>query len=365
MGMWEMQCQSCEAFDSCGGGITAPCGCMWTGAKRYQCSECIYACKERSINRNGSTTDTFSEYFQAGLDIEQIEIYQNKDVLDRLPLLIPSQTRQLPQNSRVSCAAILAYDFLCSDRRLFVKPSKHLRSDIDLRKYFRIAKSGNAIGVFNSKDDLLEKLWRTDRKKIYSALKKSNFLAVVGPTYSINKFDSKVSIPESHSVVMLRRHGRILQELSDNGIFPIPNIYWRGYYDLNKWLKMMDNNESISVISRDFSCTKRDNLEYHIMVNQFIEFLSMVDRKIHVIVNGVGHAKAQKLLTRISEVGCTCSFVTSDPVLKGRNGKIITDNFSVEKSDLGFGDLAIQNVLNFESHLQKVASSFSTYSYSS
>jgi hypothetical protein len=363
LGIYEPKCPTCEAWKDCGGSTTAPCDCMWEGEQRYQCLTCSYACRERNIMINGNSKDSYSEYFQAGKSLSELCISQNLSKKQRLPLLIPSQTRQLSESVNLDCAAVLIYDILSKHKKSPLKPSKKLKSPSITRKSFRVEENGILVAVLNSQDDKLEKFWASDREEIYGSIKKNNFWAVTGPTFSINIWDdSGIPIPESHSVVMQRRQNQIMQELYDHSIVPIPNIYWRNEFDCFSWIDFLTENKSINVISRDLSASKWRGEEYEAIISDFIDLILKVGRGFHIIFNGVGHAKVSKVLEQFAEIGCTCSFISSDPVLKGSFGELFSSNLIPEKSDLTLKENALNNIFIMQEYLSKISSSFSIYS---
>jgi hypothetical protein len=122
-------------------------------------------------------------------------------------------------------------------------------------------------------------------------------------------------------------------------------------------------NIELYAISRDFSSTKK-GYEYKAGIEQLIDIIKKVDRKFHVFLNGIGLAKAAEALKLFTRIGCTCSFFTSDPVMLGRNGKVLLPQ-GIEKPiiekrpDLPFADLALQNIDVMNNYLLEVASSCS------
>jgi hypothetical protein len=186
------------------------------------------------------------------------------------------------------------------------------------------------------------------------------FLAATGPTFSVyNQTNSKEPEPDSHSVLMLRRQFKVLQELHDNNINPIPNIYWRNKRDRDEWIKWLSLNNSINVISRDFSSTKR-GYEFENGIKYLIDIIMQVGRRIHVLLNGIGHAKIERVIKLFTDVNCTYSFLTSDPIICGRRGWALLPQSStrlevVKQIDVPFPVLALQNVSALTESLANVA----------
>src|SRR5690606_29797929 len=125
---------------------------------------------------------------------------------------------------------------LISQRKnLPAQPYSWLGSSSLVRRKARVNSSSRLLAVFNASDDLLESFWGMDRVALYAALATAGFDGVTGPTFSIYKYATggeNLRIPDSHSVMMLNRHHRVMTELAERFRLSIPNIYWRNDKDL-------------------------------------------------------------------------------------------------------------------------------------
>jgi hypothetical protein len=344
MGLWEVKCSNCQLWKSCGGGKTAPCECKWTGKSRYDCINCNLICRERYVDAKDGPKDSFSAQIFSTKSLEELKITQDFSKIKSFPLFIPMQTRQLPVNTKLDWSGVTLADLVTIRKKPPLDPKKYLVT-LKSRESLRVNDNGNLIAVMNGNDKILEHFWASNRDKFYETLKMNDFLAVTGPTFSVYGNDL-----DSHSVLMLRRQFTVLQELYDRNINPIPNIYFRNNNerDRDEWAEWLSNNKSIHVVSRDFSSTKT-GINYSNGIKYLIDILNKVGRKFHVLLNGIGHAKAIEAIRLFANAGCTCSVLTSDPIFLGRNGIALlhqgnTDLFIKKQPDLSCDILALNNV---------------------
>jgi hypothetical protein len=326
MGIWEVECPNCQLWKSCGGGKTAPCGCKWTGKSRYDCMNCNLICRERYVDSKDGYKDSFSAQFFSTKSLEELEIKQDFATIKSFPLFIPTQTRQLPVNTKLDWAGVILEDLVTNRKKPPLDPKKYLVT-LKSREHLRVNDNGNLIAVMNGNDKILEYFWASNRDKFYETLKMNDFLAVTGPTFSVYGNDL-----DSHSVLMLRRQFTVLQELYDRNINFIPNIYFRNdnERDRDEWINWLSENKSIHVVSRDFSSTKQPGINYKTGMKYLIEILNKVGRRLHVLLNGIGHAKAIEAIKLLMNAGCTCSILTSDPIFLGRNGKVLLSRNAID-----------------------------------
>ena len=371
--LWEQQCPECLLYDQCGGAATAPCTCIKSGEERYDCGNCDIVCRERYVPTSDGLDDTFSSHAFVGRNLESVEIDQHFS--SPFPLLIPTQTNKLPSNIH------LPYDWIGVDLRHLldstvppVRAHSRYNSAGKALKFVRGHSNSKLLAILNSVDGDLEHFWASERSSFYEALLQSGFAAATGPTFSIyEKTNSGAKrIPDAHSVTMLRRHHRVVEELAQIGVPPIPNLYDRNERDRQRWVKWLSTNQTVTVVSCDLTCSK--NWEpYREYMHRLIEIVGEVDRSLHVLLQGVGTAKSTDALVQLAEAGCTCSICTSDPILKGSNGYalIYQDDgeppiFEKQKdqphSVLSRRNIDVLDSHLLDSHLTAVASGFSIYS---
>lgn len=338
------------------GGVTTPCNCFQlVKEKRYDCANCRYICRERYIDKKG-VKDSFAIHRYTGRDLDDVQF--NQDALDKpLPLIIPSKTHLLPEGFQldVRWAAIDIEKILSN----FKDPSAHsddTQWTTAVRKAARVPKNTKLLAVLNGNDNHLERFWGSNRHNFYKTMAMSNLSAVTGPTFSVNDFtEDDWNIPESHRVMMLQRHHRVIQELADDGLIPVPNIYCRNEHDVKIWIDWLSKNESIRFISQDLTCSRQN---YEGYISQLIKIIRGTGRAFHIIFPGAS-SKAPQLMKQFSEIGCTCSFVISDPIFSGFNGfELIFRGDGTpkkEKSNLYWPHIALKNIRILNNHLLTVA----------
>jgi hypothetical protein len=299
--------------------LSVPCGCVYEDNRRYKCENCPYFCLERREIESGRDL-TF--YISEGLDLEELTISQKIPSLP--PIFVPLGTR----NARSSLP--LAWVALEMEKLVVVKKDlenvARLKNQSDFDNYFRLPSITNLIAVFNGQDKLLETFWSMPhRQKLFRILKERGVLFATGPTFSIT--DESGGFPASHNVLMQRRHNRIIKEISDSGIIPIPNVYSRDEKGIDDWANWINKNE-IQLISRDFSLTKSGRpLEKEIskLISLLLKIKSL-GRKIHVILLGLGTKNSENVLRKVNKLGFTATIVSKDPVLTAINGGRLTSN---------------------------------------
>jgi hypothetical protein len=212
MGIWETQCPDCQLWDSCGGSKTAPCGCIYTDEQRFNCINCTIQCRERHVALSNVPVDSFSGHVASTISLEELQIKQDFCEKDSFPWLIPTQTRQLPVNAQLEWAGVCLRDLVTDRKKPPIKIKKYLTVPSNSCEFLRIKANGNLIAVMNALDKPLEHFWASNRGEFYNALKANGFSIATGPTFSVyRRLSPKSYIPDSHSVLMLRRQNKILQ----------------------------------------------------------------------------------------------------------------------------------------------------------
>lgn len=309
--LWEEQCRnSCIVFDQCGGNFTAPCGCVKKGEERFKCSSCEIICRNREApSTKLFSEDTFTVQIKSGLPIEDVHIKQcNPEV--PFPIFIPTYTHRIGFKTKYPFIGIQL------DQLLTKALQPNLRSALSTKekakRVFNFSSKNQVIAILNTNDEYLEALWRmSNRNDFYTALKNIGIKYVTGPTFSVIKETKKH--PASHNVAMLMRHNRIVQELYDHGLIPIPNIYWRSEFDIDNWTTWLLSNNSINIIVRDFSMISK-GVGYRASIERFLKFLNSVKKPFHVLFTGIGIVNAAYLMREFNNMQHTCTFVSSDPI---------------------------------------------------
>jgi hypothetical protein len=222
------------------------------------------------------------------------------------------------------------------------------------------------LAVLNGQDYQLEGLWTMERAHLYDALSSHGFAGITAPTFSVTAEHIQESpTTAAHNVGMLLRHHRVLSEINElPHVLAVPNIYWRDKVERKRWTDWLRENQSVHTVSRDFSRTKTWDA-FRPELKGLVQILRAVDRRLHVIVVGVGAAKAEFTLRCLADANCTASFVTSDPIHTGMKGAAmcLTKNQvgKYKAEDIERYDLALHNLQIVEHHLISVAEDLPVY----
>jgi hypothetical protein len=313
----EVDCPTCELFHACGGSATAPCRCVYeTSDPAYRaCSRCNVICREHDAGRDHrGRRNNFETQYRSGLALSQVQLAGRSDL--PYPIFIPTRTQELPAHLRIP-VAVAGLDL----RSLNVAGSLWGRNlgatASNLRDSLRVLPDTTIYCILNGRDALLERFWSKNRNFFYDQARRWDIAAITGPTFSI--YGEGTGLPSSHNVLALSRHHRCLQEFSDAGLTPIPNLYWRNPSDIRGWIQFLSSHSKLNVVSRDFSCTKGLD-EFRTHLDGLICILAEAGRSFHVVMVGVGTSKAAIVIDQLAAIGCTCSFVTADPVMTARSG---------------------------------------------
>lgn len=351
--LWSRNCTDCPLFDPCGGSHTAPCGCVKSGAAYQKCDTCNLICRERLVRRaDGSVKDSFNRHLVNSAPLSRVSLTQ--PVLD-FPQVILARTPLLPPSARIQRRWVAAMF-----RDLFTKAGnlrQHSAGADKLRRHLRVGKKTKLLAILNADDVSLENLWRNDKRRdLLQQLVQSSIAATTGPTYSV-LLENGLH-PASHNLVMLQRHHQVAFEAQRAGLAVIPNLYWRSREDLVRWARWLDRESDITAVSRDFSRTKQRTPFLHEMQG-LVSILKMVNRRLHVMLIGVGEGKAQIVSELMGDVGCSWSVISGRPLLAARHGVLIPEpesrNSGELKSDLPFRQLARENIQRFERAMKKPA----------
>jgi hypothetical protein len=287
----------------------------------------------------------------------------------QIPLLIPTKTQELPAGRKVSLswAAIDAKLLFSEHKNIPVTIRSYISSEENMRSFYRVDTTTKMIAVLNGKDEILEGFWGANRSAIYSNFIKAGFYAVTGPTFSVT--DESEGRLASHNICMMLRHNRVIQELQKTELVAIPNIYWRNEKDLWKWSDWISAQDELRYISRDFSRTKPKKT-FKPQFEGLLKILKNAGRSLHVILVGVGPQKAEHVIRLLSNLDCTCSFVTAYPIMsaikRGIRIKLRNGNSPVEFKDFSTKrqDLALENLKVVEDYLVNLALDMDCYNIS-
>ena len=331
IGLFQQNCaQVCPLHSACGGSPAAPCGCIWASPeKRYRCESCYVLCMERSTPRY-SVQQQLSE----GRSLDEVRLKQPSAYL---PLFIPLGTHESDSPLPLAWAGIDAKTLFNRARKRPVRPKPYLQEDGPIEDRLGLAEGTNLIAVLNGQDWLLEGFWGIDRNALWRLLGQRNFAAVTGPTFSVTREGHGFPAPASHNVHMQRRHHKVIEELQEHGLFAVPNLYWRDEDDLHRWQDWLKPQQSVQIVTRDFSRTKQ-NPAFGMELHGLCQLLSALKRPMHVLLVGVGPANGLAALQELSGIGCTGSILSSYPVreavTKGRKLEVSASGQLLSEQDL-------------------------------
>lgn len=356
--LWQPSCASFCAFPGdCGGAPTAPCAGAFDVSPEGDTGNSPLSESESHAVR------TFDE----GLALRDVRLESYS--APRLPLFIPLYTDALPLGLELPFGFVGA-----TAKQLFGRPRKDQsigsrlrgRSPDKLRRHLRVSPRTNIVGILNGSDRLLEGFWGMARSDFFQHAHQANVALFTGPTYSVT---TEIGVRVAgHNVAALRRHHRIIQELSDHGLSAIPNLYWRTERDLDEWVDWLNDQPHLFAVSRDFSRSKLGGL-FDLHMSGVIDIVRRVRRPLHVLLVGVGLSKAEHALQRVTEAGAICSFAMASPVLRARSGGERLHiaargkpEYVKDYSHTG-ADLIVPNLQTAEEHLLGLVRDWPEYSH--
>ena len=361
LGLW-FDCSRCELYAQCGGSDTGPCGCIYNGTPReYDCGNCTLHCRERRSPSIPGLGSGFQEELRAGRPLDAV--IPNGLPAPDLPLLIPTHTDKLDAGTELDVGwfGIQLLSLLTVRDDGSGRPQAWLTKE-RLQRAQRVSSSAKPIVVLHGDDRLLRAFWGIDRPNFYQMLCDVGVEVVTGPTFSV--FDDSPRWPASTSVMMLLHHNRILEELYRYGFVAAPNIFCRSGLDKRNWIAWLIEHPEVTLLSRDFSCTPIAS-GYLPELRELTEIIDAVGRQFHILLQGIGIAKAAQTIATFESVGATCSLMTGHPHLLGRGGEAITrlqDGLSRRRSlSLSRGELGLQNLGVFEDWLLERVDGSSLY----
>ena len=349
---------SCEAYGSCGGyRATAPCGCIWqpSSGKRYQCSKCNIICRERKTFSADTTIKDFKVEIGNGYSLDQVNITQ-KPLL--FPVYIPTYTHKCVGLPKFSNYIAVDIRTLFNCRKKAPADFKHHFFDVhSMRKFLNVDEECKLIAVLNGPDWMLESFWAMNRMKLFYTLSSLGFTMCTGPTFSLTTLtDTNIAVPYSHHTAMLMRHHRVLSEIYDAGLCPVPNLYWidNDELEIKRWGSWLSDNKNISTITKDFTSTRQWST-IKSKLTELVKLLDKAGRSFQILINGTGAKNATKIFSELRNAGHEVSIITSAPILKAIRGGskyIIDENGALTdtpclKTELAMPALIAHNIFEF------------------
>jgi len=328
--LWQANCHKCSLWNICGGAPSAPCECVHTGEDKYNCQECRIVCRERkAAPTNLISEDTFHDQIAAGIPLHKLKIAQPTNN-PQFPIYTPLHTNKLSSSADFTYVGIPVDKILTAPKSKYPSLRKYVTNIDELEKHFNTISSNKYIAILNGADEYLEALWRMpDRNKLYEKFKELGIQYVTGPTFSII---DEPGVPASHNITMLLRHNRIVNELTDFGLIPIPNIYTRSQYNIQQWKKWLALNFQVTHIAFDYSLqSKGRNVDKHIMKS--LTLLDGLKRDFHIFFTGIGTMNGLFINDKLQNSGHSFSIITGEPIIKGAKGG---QKLSVEKGSIKY-----------------------------
>ena len=348
--LFETGCYSCPAGDVCPGDVSSPCGCVRRGAARFECDSCHVLCRLRGILRGLERDEDFVRRLTEGMWFDDLAVEQRADDLE-LPLLVPLRTRSMGRTD-VACFSAVGFDLqdLVTNRSKRGTVSEtRATTGVRLRDHVGASKGVPLLAVLNGDDDRLEGFWGMDRPAFLQSLKAQGVVAVTGPTFSV--YDDE---PASHRTLMMMRHIKVLDEIGRAGLVAIPNLYWRGEYDIKAWAAWLRVNATVRFVSRDFSRTKKKAFRAQFANLRWL--LRLVGRPVHVVLVGVGAGRAVQALSQLEKDGHSVTVATASPIVMARRGvRLVVEGGKMkERKDTSADpdDLAFDNIDTFRQRLR-------------
>lgn len=305
--LWGYECATCPVLHNCDRAFPGArgCACLCVGqAEVHTGTECSHICREPS-----ATYGSVEQHIEETTSLGELRIAPELPRLQRLPAWLPLRTHEAKRRVALVRAAAVELRFLRSSIR---NPARMLRRGLP--------EGTTLLAILNANDKRLEQLWRAGvdaRAEMFRQLREVGFVACTGPTFSI-VHDQTERLP-FHNEISLRRHHRILQEIADAGLVPIPNLYTTGRRSTTQIVAWLNDHPQVELVSRDFSMTRTPR-SFATEYQGLRELLSQVVRSRQVLLPGVSLKRAEFAIRDLAELGHSVSIVTGDPVLKAIHG---------------------------------------------
>lgn len=305
--LWSHECTSCRLSSGCDYALLGAggCACLCRGQTDVLSgAACRHICREPP-----ATFGAVEQHIEETTSLDELRIAPELPRLRRLPAWLPLRTHEAKRRiANVSVAAVELKYLQLSIR----DPTRMLRC--------ALPRDTMLLAILNADDKMLERLWKAGaeaRAELFRQLTKVGFVGCTGPTFSI-LHDVTERLPY-HNEISLRRHHRILQEIADMGLVPIPNLYTTGLRSTAQIAAWLNEHPQIELVSRDFSMTRTEKAfasEYQ----GLCDLLSQVARPRQVLLPGVSMKRAEFVMRGLGRLGHSVSLVTGDPILKAIHG---------------------------------------------
>lgn len=155
---------------------------------------------------------------------------------------------------------------------------KELRITEDLSSRYGTSKETKFVLFGYGEDNLLERVW-DQRQKIIRHIARLGFSLVIPPNYSI-----WLDQPHAERLINLKRSLIFMEELQSEGTPSIPNIYWSGRRDLERWAKWINTN-AVETIAINLQ-THRAEKEWVQVINELSYFSELIGLNVRTLITG-------------------------------------------------------------------------------
>lgn len=306
--LWSYECATCPVSHDCDNALPSAfgCACLCRGqSEALTGDECKHICRERP-----APFGSLEEHVAETLSLDEVRIPTKLPFVRRLPAWLPLRTHEAKRRiANVSTAAV-ELEFLWRSVR---EPDPMLRC--------ALPEGSTLLAILNAEDEMLQQLWEAGsdaRAEMFRQLKELGFVGCTGPTFSV-WHDATERLP-CHNEISLRRHHRILQEIADAGLVPIPNLYTTGHRSIRHIAAWLNEHPEIEIVSRDLTMTKSAK-PFAAEYRGLCDLLSQVVRPRQVLLPGVSMKRAAFVIRGLARLGHSVSLVTGDPILKAIRGR--------------------------------------------
>ena len=275
------------------------------------CGSCQRLCRERDApyGEGGS----FADHLAATQSLDELRLPRAFPDPGQLPAFIPLDTHDLRPDAQWMSAVGVRLKYLFTSR-----------ASSSFRESIGVSADAPLFGVLHGTDNQLELFWgRKGRAACLRRLQQHGYYGITGPTFSV-VYEVTERLPV-HNEISLRRHNRVVQEIADAGLVPIPNLYTTGEHGLAMLGAWLREQPAIRLVTRDLSMTKK-GAPFHAEVEKLRQLLVLASRPLHVLLLGISLRNAAYILRIVQEAGSSASVLSQEPILKAQKGQRLVIN---------------------------------------
>lgn len=155
-------------------------------------------------------------------------------------------------------------------------------------------------------DVLIEKVWQeSERLNLFSEIAKMGFFLVTGMNFSV--FFGECPVGQAINLKKSIEYSALLQK---SGVFIIPHLYWIHEFHLQRWVKWLNENSSIDLIT--VNCQMGKTFDDCQIISEGIQYLiKYVKHELHFLLEG----PKKELLTRLNEYSSLIHVAIKEPTM--------------------------------------------------